>query len=770
MPHDFLYGTRTRRVASAGLDGLTPILLVAYVLGAIGAGVYAHTQLPKLAEQGVPTLSPSVLWTSIILGIVMLFAVSGPMVLLGVFIASKVMKFPLSGAAYLKACGVAALPWLMLTLANVLPQNIALRLLVVLAIIPAVFFVIKTTYELTFGEGAVTFVMSGITGVIGLVISIAIVGAVAAVGVISEKQTVAGGGNPAIDVIPKLPGVTTPVAPSPRSTQTNPGPAKSPVESLKESLVNQLATPSAQSREAQERSLASLRTQATHAGATGDAEVAKLLKELEGRAAAAPSEKPDPAIYQELIATTAWTPTEAQAALLSPDEVSFKGFNLRVPKDFKADLSSSESDAKGLVFSAGRAGADRGRIVLRTAPANNAKQRRPWMTTERFQRDAAEREKLLAVEGGTSEAGKINDVAFTRIVHEPGQRFGVHGRSAQYVARTGDGWLVAEAVAPSNEPAALERLEASIRTIRPRPEGDPKADPFAPELLASRLAEDPERIAQLLRARGKEAEAAVLPLLKSAEPRAARAAAQVLGDIGSEKSLPALQEAARANDTLLANAARDAIKKLKPADDVENALLDLETGNVFKKREALQRLAKATPDDARREKVADALEKEVLGDNLFSLSEDIGPALGVWAGKDTVTKILPLLDKDSPPHKRRVGMEVAGRLKDKRAVLPVVRWILLDTENASKSLIEMGAIAEDEVIKLTKEPNATARTAAARILQEIGTGKSLSPLRRAAQDPRDAGAAAAARVALEIVNERWKASKATAGATTAPAD
>jgi HEAT repeat protein len=79
----------------------------------------------------------------------------------------------------------------------------------------------------------------------------------------------------------------------------------------------------------------------------------------------------------------------------------------------------------------------------------------------------------------------------------------------------------------------------------------------------------------------------------------------------------------------------------------------------------------------------------------------------------------------------------------------------------------MGPVAEDEVIKLVKAPDAAGRTAAARILQEIGTVKSLAALKRASQDPRDANAAAAAKVALDIVNERLKAEKAAG--TTAPA-
>jgi HEAT repeat protein len=100
-------------------------------------------------------------------------------------------------------------------------------------------------------------------------------------------------------------------------------------------------------------------------------------------------------------------------------------------------------------------------------------------------------------------------------------------------------------------------------------------------------------------------------------------------------------------------------------------------------------------------------------------------------------------------------------VKDKSCVYLVVKWILLDTDNATRALIEMGPVAEDEVIKLVKGPDASGRTAAARILQEIGTIKSLAALKRASQDPRDTNAAVAAKVALDIVNERLKGQKAS---------
>jgi hypothetical protein len=767
MAHDFLYGVRTRRVASSGLDGLTPILLLAYVVAMIGGGVWAH-----MHNSGAQGFSASTLWTVIIVAMVLFFAVIGPLVFLGVFVASKLMKFPLGTAAYLKACGVAALPGLMLTLAKLLPRNPALIILVVIAILPVTYFVLKSVFEVTWAEGAVAFLVSALTGVVGLFVSALILAAVAVGGIVADQQ---GQQAQAGNTIPSLPDITkgiTPnvVSPIPSNQSATPGSSKSSTDSLKATLAARLTQKPDTSREAQQREVASLRAQAEQLGAKS--EVLNLLQELEARAAAAPSEKPEPAIFQEPVATNTWKPSDAMAGALLPDELSYRGFNFRPPKGFRVDLDSSESSEKGLSFSTPER--DGGKLTFRTVPADNVKQRRPWVTRASFQAAAAEAEKLFAIDGAGASAieeGAINGVPFTRVLHPPGKRWGVPGSSVQYVTRAADGWVIADAVASSSASGGVASLEASIRTLRPRPAGDPKSDPFSVEALVARFGEDPDRVAALIREKGKAAEDAVIPLLKSEDRRSARAAASLLGEIGTAKSVAPLQEASRASDPQLAQAAREAVKKLQPdaMDAVAEALIDLESSDHFKQSAALEKLAKMTPDDARREKVATAIENQVLGKDLFFIYKEAGPALSVWAGKNTVTRLLPLLANErATPHERQVAMEVLGKVKDKRGVLPVVRWVLLDTENATRSLIEMGPVAEDEVIKLVKGPDAAGRIAAAHILQETGTIKSVAALKRASQDPRDANAAAAAKVALDILNERLKEQKA-AGGTTAPA-
>lgn len=763
MAPEYLYGVRTRRVARSGLDGLTPILLLAYVAAMVGGGVYA-----TLKTHGSGALSSGLLWTSIVAGIVAFFAITGPMVLLGVFIASKIMKFPLGGAAYLRACGAAALPGLMLALANLLPRNVALVLLIIAAIIPLTFYALKTTFALSFVEGFVTFLLSVVTGVGGLVLAGVIVAAMQWSGIVSNPVVDALGETQATGGIAALPGITMQslsrgtAAKAPK----HPGRVKSPLDDFVSALVARLAQNPGTSREQQQRELVLLKSQAEQVGGTSNADVMNMLQDLEQRAAAAPSEKPEPVLFQELADDNVWRSSPAAIALLSNDEVSFKNFNLRLPSGFRADLISSESDPKGLSFSSGRPQSSR--LVLRTVPVSNAKQHRPWIVRQPFQYPAAERDRLFTIDGvgATSEQGTINGLPFTRVVHELGQRRGLSGRSAQHITRADGAWIVIDALASAANGVSLEVLEAAVRTIRLRPEGNPKQDPFDASTLVTRLSENPERVTQLLREKGAAAEDALLPLLTDASAPD-RTVITALGEVGTAKSLPALQTAARSSDAALAAAARAAIKKIQPdiMDAVAEALLDLESTDTQAKRDALERLAQLTPDEARREKVAALLEAQMLSNEALSLRDAAAPAMALWAGKSTVPRLLRLLDENASQSERDAAMQVFAKLKDERSVFPVIRWIIKDTDNVTKTLIEMGPVAEAEVVKLLKERNPSVRTAAARIIQEIGTVKSLAGLKRASQDPRDYGAAAAAQVALDIVTDRWKTNKPDPAAT-----
>jgi HEAT repeat protein len=192
-------------------------------------------------------------------------------------------------------------------------------------------------------------------------------------------------------------------------------------------------------------------------------------------------------------------------------------------------------------------------------------------------------------------------------------------------------------------------------------------------------------------------------------------------------------------------------------------------GNSWEKNAALKKLAQIKPPDAQqRDTVAPVLEQLVASDASF-VADDAAEALATWWRPQTVDVLLPLMDeKEWVGWKRGRAMKVLARTGDKRAATPIMRWLLKDAENVVAAMIELGPVAEDEAIARLREKEPTARAGAARILSAVGTSKCLIELRRAANDPRDAGAAATARSALETVLARVKQTKA-ATTTTAPA-
>jgi hypothetical protein len=203
-------------------------------------------------------------------------------------------------------------------------------------------------------------------------------------------------------------------------------------------------------------------------------------------------------------------------------------------------------------------------------------------------------------------------------------------------------------------------------------------------------------------------------------------------------------------------------------------LLEVIRGNAdpsSDKHAALRKLAAIKPADAQqRETVAGVLEPLVVSDE-SPLADDAADALRVWSRPWTVDVLLPLLaESQGGSPKRTRAMKVLSKTGDARVALPIMRWVLKDTDAVVAAMIELGPAAEDEAIARLHEKDVLARTAAARILSAVGTEKCLIDLRRASNNHRDPAAAAAARSALETVLARVKQAKAatTTIPTTAP--
>src|SRR5262249_21241482 len=130
----------------------------------------------------------------------------------------------------------------------------------------------------------------------------------------------------------------------------------------------------------------------------------------------------------------------------------------------------------------------------------------------------------------------------------------------------------------------------------------------------------------------------------------------------------------------------------------------------------LGQLAKATPDDEWRGVVVERLLKVMEGTDLLT-RQKAAEALPNWAGPGRGR--LDLLEH-TEPWVRGGAVEALGRLKDRRAVVPVAERLPLDGAAVSKALIQIGPDAEAAVLPYVKDRSWLVGQAACRILKEVG--------------------------------------------------
>jgi hypothetical protein len=104
-------------------------------------------------------------------------------------------------------------------------------------------------------------------------------------------------------------------------------------------------------------------------------------------------------------------------------------------------------------------------------------------------------------------------------------------------------------------------------------------------------------------------------------------------------------------------------------------------------------------------------------------------AMQKWATPTEVPLLLQLLE-DKDINTRNEVLQVLGKVPDERAVRPVVRCFseFQTTYHGELALIEMGSIAEKEVLPLATGPNRGLWVPALRVLKEIGTLHSVPTL------------------------------------------
>jgi HEAT repeat protein len=516
------------------------------------------------------------------------------------------------------------------------------------------------------------------------------------------------------------------------------------------------------------------------------------LSRLATEEAEAPSETPPAEVFQA-APSTPLPMTKASDVEFAPEWYAFKSLRVRPLRDVKVDLKSYDDRDRVQRWELSRFAT----IEITYEPLKDPKQQRPWVADRDAIGPIADQKNLLAVivtEKPEASSGQLNGLGWTRVAKT---RPGGGIAETTYVARLTDAWAIVKLSARGLRQDDIEAADKFVQGIRLTQPGDaPALDPFAPEQVVERIGDtfgdDPSPILRAAGAKGLSALVQYAARLGDRTPSRARALMDELAR--SQPTTGAAQQVAVAPGPAgraivggpggvvrpgaggIARAGHGAAAVAPAASpaDVKAALTMLRTaGSTFDKRSAIQVLAvtpPAPPGDPLRDEVASALEGAMTGEQAFFLGADAANALANWWRPQTVTVLMPLLDEHVfPPSKREAAMRVLGKTQDRRAVFPIIRWIIKDPENTVAALTEIGPVAEDEVVKLLRNNDAKVRANAARILDTIGSQKCLIELRRASNDPRDPSAAAVAKAAVDSVMARVKASKPATPAATRPA-
>jgi hypothetical protein len=166
--------------------------------------------------------------------------------------------------------------------------------------------------------------------------------------------------------------------------------------------------------------------------------------------------------------------------------------------------------------------------------------------------------------------------------------------------------------------------------------------------------------------------------------------------------------------------------------ELDQLLTDLGAADGAVRKAAAERLTAMKPNP-HRPLVAKTLAEELQLAEQFE-REPLIRALGVWATAAEVPLLIQLLDNPDI-HTRNMTLDALGKLRDERAVKPVVRCFKeFNTRwHSEQALKALGPLAEKEVLALLEQPERELWVPAIYVLAEIGTEQSLPALREASK-------------------------------------
>jgi HEAT repeat protein len=152
---------------------------------------------------------------------------------------------------------------------------------------------------------------------------------------------------------------------------------------------------------------------------------------------------------------------------------------------------------------------------------------------------------------------------------------------------------------------------------------------------------------------------------------------------------------------------------------VNEAVADLQSGDIWQEQRAAQWLASTPSNPADQPRVSQALEP-LLKDPFVKI--DAANALVVWGGPNNVPALIRCVETNdfgtSDP-----AMKALVNIRDKRAAAPLARLLAdwVRRESAANALQTLGPMCQDEVLKYAFDADNPTRDKAQRLLSDYGT-------------------------------------------------
>ncbi|HWE02828.1 MAG TPA: zinc-ribbon domain-containing protein [Tepidisphaeraceae bacterium] len=460
------FGRKRRDRRTVATDTLASYILFLFVAASVTLGVYDSAGiLSHMDAFTSPWILIANIWGWVVSIDALLFTVIGPMLLLGVWIASRIARFALVDDAYLRACAAVgpALALGVLGMLTVGPH----RFLCLLSIIPALYLTLRIFFDLDWAQAAVGFATGVIACVLASLMGYVVVERMISAGALAQVRA---SFVPIEQNLPSVaPASVASTASKSASTPSSPARDNRPLLQLRD-LVNKKinADHSMATREQLAPDVAdlqlrleSLRT-AFHDDPLFD-DVAEDIAVLRQTVLALPSGKIDPSVFQEAPDAEDWTTGNLSRGRLA-GEVSVGPFRFQPPLEMKLDSDASHANGDSPTWI--DAAAPQARLSVSIFRRNNARQRRPVLSDLPAVRRAAESAGYFAIDTTQSAVsfGQINGLFFTRVTtlaDAPGPHAIVYAAAVD-----NDRWLIVRLELPPGNGPLPKIMDAAARTIR----------------------------------------------------------------------------------------------------------------------------------------------------------------------------------------------------------------------------------------------------------------------------------------------------------------